>query len=290
MPRPGKFVDQSIAFCKAFCKLLLSHGIIKSDLARGLSSFDSSVIFEGSEQHYTVSIEKLTAHFVGCGWISSGDKVKAISQYRSFVAKLRDGPIPPYEDWLHFLSSHYEIQCRPELYQLYKYSCLCLPPLIEMPTPFVVPLAGLEYGVETFQSCLQSLQTSYQTIPDISSLYRDPKSISRAFRLLGRGTDLLTDKKFSVWNFLKGSGAKRSTLLGKLESGYRKAVLRIEKPPPTSNSTTPSVSRRSSTNSTPSPYPTLSRVSLEFPRCAEVSAESISEKAKNKSGKGKKTY
>ena len=36
LPRPGKFVDQSIAFCKAFCKLLLGHEIIKSDLIRGL--------------------------------------------------------------------------------------------------------------------------------------------------------------------------------------------------------------------------------------------------------------
>ena len=222
LPCPSKFVDQSIAFCKAFCKLLLSHEIIKSDLARGLSSFDPSVFFEGSEELFTASIEKLATHFVGCGWVSSSDKVKVIGQYRSFIARLRDEPVPDYEDWLHFLSSHYEFQCRPELYQLYKYSCQCLPPLFEMPTPFIVPLASLEHGAETFQSCLRSFQASYQTIPHISCLYRDPKSISRVFRLLGRGNYLLTDKMFSVWNFLKGSGAKRTTLLGKLESGYRK--------------------------------------------------------------------
>ena len=215
LPPAGKFVDQSIAFCKAFCKLLLNHEIIKSDLTRGLSSFDPSVIFEGSEEHYTVSIEKLATHFVGSGWISSSDKVKVISQYRSFITKLRDGPVPDYEDWIHFLSSHYKVQCRPELYQLDKYSCLCLPLLIEMSTPFVVPLASLEYGAKTFQSCLRSLQASNQTIPHFSSLYRNPKSISCVVRLLGRGTDLLTDKKFSVWNFVKGSRAKRTTLLGK---------------------------------------------------------------------------
>ena len=288
MPRPGKFVDQSIAFCKAFCKLLLSHEVIKSDLIRGLSSFDPSVIFEVAEEQYTASIETLASYFVARGCITASDKTKATSQYRSFVTKLRDCPVPDYEDWVHYVSSHYEIQCRPELYQLYRYSCLCLSPLIKMPSPFIVPLTSLENGIETIQSCLWSLQASYQTIPHISSLYRDPKSISRVLRLLGRGTDLSTDKKFSIWNFLKGNGQKRSTLLGKLETGYRKSVLRIERPPGSSRSTTPSVSRRSSANSTPSPDPTLSRVSLEVSQCAEARTDSVSGKAKGNSCKGKK--
>ena len=95
---------------------------------------------------------------------------------------------------------------------------------------------------ETFQSCVRSFQMSYPTIPHVSSLYRDPRSVSRVFRLLGRGSDLLVDNKFSVWNFLRGSGPRRASLLGKLETGYRKAVLRHEKPAVSSNATTPSVS------------------------------------------------
>ena len=47
---------------------------------------------------------------------------------------------------------------------------------------------------------------SYSTVPRVCSLYRDSESVSQVFRLLGRGVDLLTDKKFSVWNFPKGSG------------------------------------------------------------------------------------
>ena len=147
-----------------------------------------------------------------------------------------------------------------------------------MPTTFIIPLANLEYGAKAFQSCLRSFQDPYQTFPTF-----------QIFRLLERGTDLLTDKKYFVWNFLNGSGPKRTTLLGKLETGYRKAVLRVEKPPITSNGTTPSVSRRSRVNSTPSIDPNLSRVSLEVPRRAEVHAQAVSEKAKSKSGKGKKT-
>ena len=39
LPRPGKFVEQSISFCKAFCRQLLNHDFVQSDLLRGLSAF-----------------------------------------------------------------------------------------------------------------------------------------------------------------------------------------------------------------------------------------------------------
>ena len=44
------------------------------------------------------------------------------------------------------------------------------------------------------------------TVTRVSSLYRDPKSISRVFRFLGRGADLLTDKKIdglACWENLR---------------------------------------------------------------------------------------
>ena len=47
-----------------------------------------------------------------------------------------------------------------------------------------------------------------------------------------------------------------------MESGYRKAVLRLEKPTVSSTSTTPIVSRTSSVNSSPSPDPTLGKISV----------------------------
>ena len=64
LPRPSKFIDQSISFCKAFCKLLFQHKIIGSDLIRCLSSFDPAVIFKNSEKKYLTAIEKLSTHFV----------------------------------------------------------------------------------------------------------------------------------------------------------------------------------------------------------------------------------
>ena len=288
LPRPSKFVEQSICFSKTFCKSLMEHENVKSKLMRGLSAFDPAVMLDGSEADYTVAIEGLYSHFVSAGLISSSDKVKAVSQYRAFVTKLRSQPALEYEDWIHFISSHHELQCRPELFLVYKFSCLCLPPLVEMPTEFVVPMPALGSNEETFQSCVRSLQMSYTTIPHVSSLYRDSRSVSRVFRLLGRGSDLLVDKKFSVWNFLRGSGPRRASLLGKLETGYRKAVLRREKPAVSSNTTTPSVSRTSSVNSSPSPDPNLGRISVSVSRCTGSSLEDVPQKANAKLAKDKK--
>ena len=47
LPRSSKFIDQSIAFCESFCKILLQHELVNSDLIRGLSSFDFAVMIDG---------------------------------------------------------------------------------------------------------------------------------------------------------------------------------------------------------------------------------------------------
>ena len=168
LPRPGKFVEQSISFCKAFCRQLLNHDFVQSDLLRGLSAFDPVVIFENSEEHYVTAIDKLTSQFVAAGLFSSSDKVKAVSQYRSLVTKLRVGSVPEYSDWIHFMSSYYELQCRPELFRLFKHSCLCLAPIVELPSPFIVPIPNLESDKDVFQSCIRSREVSYQTVPHVS--------------------------------------------------------------------------------------------------------------------------
>ena len=288
LSRPSKFVEQSICFNKTLCKQLLEHKNVKSKLVRGLSAFDPAVIFEGPEANYAIAIEKLSSHFVTVGLLTSSDKVKIISQYRSFVTKLRAEPVPDYDCWIQFISSHYELQCRSELLRLYKFACLCLSPHVDMPLEFNVPMPGLESDSEVFQSCVRSLQLSYNTVPHVSSLYRNAKTVNRAFRLLGRGTDLLSDKKFSIWTFSKGSVAKKTSLLSKLETGYRKSVLRFDRPIISSTTTTPSISRASSVNSTPSPDPSLSRVSVALDRCSGSKTVVSPKKTNVKFTKGKK--
>ena len=83
----------------------------------------------------------------------------------------------------------------------------------------MVPIPDLGSDVDTFQSCVRSLQVSFNAVSNVASLYRDPRSVSRVFRLLGRGQDLIQEKKFSIWNFMKSSAPRRQTLQSKLEPG-----------------------------------------------------------------------
>ena len=150
-----------------------------------------------------------------------------MSQYRSLVTKFRSSQVCRFE----FLCSCYELHCRPELNRVFKYSCLCLPPKAKITSQFVVPMPELGPDEEVFHSCISSIQLAYQTVPNVSSLFRDPRSLSRVFRLIGRGRDLLEDRKFSVWNFSKSSGPRRVRFQTKLESAYKSAVVRPEEDP-----------------------------------------------------------
>ena len=214
--------------------------------------------------------------------------MKIVSQYRSLATKLRADDTLEYDGWIPFLASHYELQSRPVLFKLFKFSCLCLPPHVEMSPEFPIPMSGLESDEEKFQSCFKSLQMSYSSIPHVSSLYRDPKSLSRVFRLLCRGADLLADRKFSGWNFMRGSDVRRTALLGKRETGYRRAVLLHDKAIFSSTSTTPSVSRTGSVNSSSSPDPSLSRISVPLNPCSSSSVEDTVKMANSKTAENKK--
>ena len=176
----------------------------------------------------------------------------------------------------------------PELLQIFKFACLCLPPVVAEPTRFCVPVPGLVSDIGAFNSIVRSLQLSYVTVPNVSSLYKDTKTICRIFRLLGRGPGLIRDQKFSVWNFLKGTEARRAALYEKMELGYKKSVLRGEELPLFLDDSTPSVSRSPSTSSSPNSGLQLVRVSLGVPRCGADGAACSSKKVASRAVNSKK--
>ena len=285
LPLPSKFVEQSMAFCKSFCGVLLSHNILKSPLIRGLSSFDSVVMLDGPERHYIAAIEDLTSYFVSSSLITPGDKTKCVSQYRSLVTKFRTASDVPRGDWVLFLGAHYEMQSRPELSSVFRYASLCLPPTVTMPTSFKISVPDLASDQEVFQSVVSSLQLSYVTVPNVSSLYQDPRSVYRIFRLLGRGRELLSDKKFSVWTFSRGSVPKRLALREKMETAYKKTVLHCEGLPIFLDVSSPSGSAPSSSHSSPLPGPSLGLVSVSVARCGEAEVNNDKTKKKTKAKK-----
>ena len=129
---------------------------------------------------------------------------------------------------------------------------------------------------------------AYKTVPNVSSLFRDPRSLSRVFRLIGRGRDLLDDHKFSVWNFLKGNGPRRVRFHSKLESAYKSAVVRSEEDPFSGDPDNSVLSRTSSTTNSPDPQPVLGKATVSLSRCAEEGKDGA-RKTKGSSGKAKKT-
>ena len=141
-------------------------------------------MLDGSEDHYTTAIECLNGYFDSKRMITVSDKSEALSQYRASVTNLRSTQVADTTDWFQFLSGHYELQSRGELHRVFWYASLCLPPLLEPPHPFNILTPELESGKDMFQSFVDSLQMCYLSVSNLSSLFRDPRSISRVFRLL----------------------------------------------------------------------------------------------------------
>ena len=158
--------------------------------------------------------------------------------------------------------------------------------MAKIPVRFVVPIPELGPDEEMFHSCVTSIQVSYATVPNVSSLFREPRSISRVFRLQGKGKDPLSDRKFSMWNFLRGSGPRRARLQAKLENSYKGVVARREDVQLAVDSDGPSGSRSSSNASSPATKTLTGKATLSLPRC--VSGAKDDKESKGKSGKQKK--
>ena len=176
-------------------------------------------------------------------------------------------------DRFHFLASHYELQSRRELHQLFRYASLSLPPQLRFQEPFVFPIPELESDKGIFLSC-------------VHRLHRDSRFVSRVFSLLGRGQDLIGDKNFSIWNFLKGSASRRQNLLSKLESSYPVTAASPETLCLPTESDPDCRSGSTSSTGSLSPRSFLGRATLAVPRCDVV--DSAAKGVKNKVPKGKK--
>ena len=287
LPRPSKFIEQANAFCKAFCRTLLSHPRVKSDLARGLSCFVSAIILDKEEERYIAAVDHLTTYFASKGWLSSADKARAVNQHRAVVTKFRAGQVDRSTGWFLYLSSHYELQCRTKLHQLFKLSCLCLHPKISCSTEFTVPLTELGPDEEVFRSCVAGVQISYNTVPNVTNLYKDPRSINRVFRLLGRGRELLNDRKFCIWKFLQGSGLRRCKWFAKFDTACKSVVVSPSVLHPTEDSDVASEPQTSSSSELPTARLNLGKATVAVAKLQDE-APCGSNGTKKESAKSKK--
>ena len=190
-----------------------------------------------------------------------------MSQYRAFIEKLRlvDGVLR--DDWVHFLISHYERQCRPEHPHLFRYACRCLPPIVSVPPKFDSSVPDSASDKDSSQYAVRSLQLSYLT---------------------ERGPSLIIDRKCSIWDFLKRSGPRRADLIEKLEGSYKKSVLHGEGLPLFLDISTATVGRSPTSSSSPSSGLNLGRVSVTVSRCTNEDTAGVGNKHKTRAIKGQK--
>ena len=159
LPTPTHFVEQALCFCKNICALLLSHKVCKSKLVRGFSIFDEAIVRHGEEEDYSRECEMLCDFLVGNNWLSNNIKPLVYGEYRSFVTLFRSHNIDYDGDWIDFLSGYYEMQCRSNLFFVFKLWCLSLAHYTYVPPHFVVRLPRLASDVSEFNSSKLSLSS-----------------------------------------------------------------------------------------------------------------------------------
>ena len=154
---PRRLVGQVISFYKYFIKLLLTNDLATSAFVRGLSAFDEPVVRVGREAEYTEAIQLLAGCFVQHKWIAPSVKPVVVSEYCSLITKLRSERLPTSKGWVKTFFCQYELQCRIELFNLFKTYCEVLRGPCSVPLPFTVSIPGLKSNAFEFSSCVRCL-------------------------------------------------------------------------------------------------------------------------------------
>ena len=211
------------------------------------------MVLGGSEVHYVDSIQLLCGYFVQQNWIASHTKPVVVSEYCSLNTKYRSDKICNNNEWVSFISCHYELQSRIELFRLFRICCETVRNPSVSPPLFVVPMPGLKADANEFSSAVRSLQCTIPSVQKVESLFLSPNSMPRIFDLFFHGPGLLLKRKFSVWHLLSSSYFKRLEIRSSLEAYYGKSAPEEGKPwMPTEDKAKSDSSRGSSAASTPS--------------------------------------
>ena len=260
LPTPTHFVEQALCFYKSLCTLLLKHSIRKSKLIRGMSVFDEAVILHGREEDYEEESDQLCDFLIQRDWISSSIKPLILSEYRSFFEKFRSCEVQYDTDWVTFMSGYYELQCRTDLFSVFKLCCLGISSSICIPPVFTVALPDLASDNCDFTSAVRSVQSSLVGIPNVLGLFSNPRTVAPIFSLLGKGRSLLENPDYSVWDVSSSYSSRRLRLQNKFESCFtctvtdeERAWTSLDVDPKPSGSTSSSPTHRVTSSTSKSP-------------------------------------
>ena len=217
---PSKFLVITQKLLISFISSLLGNRVIKSDILRGLSSFDFDVLLSSPSSVYTNSISCLVDYFIATKHFPASDRGIVISEYKSYVCYLRSCDVTPPVDPIHFFINDWELQSRASLYTLFKLSCCCCSLVPDFGPEVSFDLPGMGMRSLNMTSLLRCLQTGLPWLTDVSSVLYSDASLTHLQDLIRDQEQIFPSSDFSVWSYFRK--ADRSSLLRRLQSLNRK--------------------------------------------------------------------
>ena len=181
-------MSQAISFHRCSVKSWLTNDLASSTLAQGLSSSDEALL----EMEL-----KLTTVIPSSYVVNSSTKsgLHHISNQSSSVpwslSSVWTRLLLARSGWISSFSCNYELQCRVELFRLFRICCETLRSLCEAPPLFTVPMPGLQSDSPEFASTVRSLQCTIFFIHKVDSLFMSEAALLRTFVLLNQSPGLL---------------------------------------------------------------------------------------------------
>ena len=111
------------------------------------------------------------------------------------------GKVSFSKEWVASFSFYYELQCRVELFRLFRVCCEALGGPCKGPPPFSVPIPGRKsdyFQTREFTFTVRSLQCTISSIQKVEILFLAESALPRVFELLNQGPGLLNKRKFYV--------------------------------------------------------------------------------------------
>ena len=135
--------------------------------------------------------------FKSSGWVTASAATLVVSQYRSFVTKLRaDATLIPI-DPVEFLSNNWELQSRAALHKVFRCVSLCIGPAVSIELP-EIPMAN-----DCRNSVISSLQLTINSFANITELFISSKSLDDLQSLLDTRNENSIDSAYPFWDVLQ---------------------------------------------------------------------------------------
>ena len=216
---PSRFLEMTQSFLVSVCNFLIGHPVKKSELLRGLSSFDPAVLLHSNQTVYESSINYLVNRFLAAGWVTSEKYEVTVSEYRSLVIKFRQEKFDIPDDIVSFFSNHWDLLARPHLYHVFQLTCLCLKTDHPTAAKLTHSIPGISMPSIRFDSIVHSIQTSIDYLSDPVEFYGSDDCSLGVTRVFGEGKRAYRNKKFSGWENIEVR--KRSSIRDRLTETHQ---------------------------------------------------------------------